>query len=191
VIGADARDFAVGEAMNQNSPFFITTDRIAFRRWRSDDLPLALALWGDPAVARLTHASGPPSAAAIAARLEREIATEHAHGLSYWPIFLRDGDEHIGCCGLRPYRLAEAVHELGFHLRPDHWGKGLAFEAARAVVEHAFSNLGAQALFAGHHPENAASRRLLSKLGFRYTHDELYPPTGLQHPSYLLDRTTH
>ncbi len=41
-------------------------------------------------------------------------------------------------------------------------------------------------LMAGHHPKNASSQRVLEKLGFRYTHDELYPPTGLQHRSYLL-----
>jgi ribosomal-protein-alanine N-acetyltransferase len=41
-------------------------------------------------------------------------------------------------------------------------------------------------LFAGHNPKNEASRHILAKLGFRYTHDELYEPTGLQHPCYLL-----
>jgi [ribosomal protein S5]-alanine N-acetyltransferase len=33
-------------------------------------------------------------------------------------------------------------------------------------------------------------RQLLAKLGFHYTHDEFYPPTGLQHPSYLLMRSS-
>jgi RimJ/RimL family protein N-acetyltransferase len=56
------------------------------------------------------------------------------------------------------------------------------------VISYAFETIGAKALFAGHHPENAASRRVLAKLGFRHTHDELYAPTGLLHPSYLLER---
>ena len=51
---------------------------------------------------------------------------------------------------------------------------------------YAFNTLGVKGLFAGHNPGNAASRRVLEKLGFRYTHDEYYPPTGLNHPSYLL-----
>jgi hypothetical protein len=38
--------------------------------------------------------------------------------------------------------------------------------------------------------DDTASRALLGKLGFRYTHDELYAPTGLLHPSYRLDRGT-
>jgi len=53
-------------------------------------------------------------------------------------------------------------------------------------MEHAFRTLHAAALFAGHNPRNESSRLMLTKLGFRYTHDEYYPPTGLQHPSYLL-----
>ena len=57
---------------------------------------------------------------------------------------------------------------------------------SRAVIAHAFAT-GAKALFAGHHPDNASSRSVLEKLGFRYTHHELYPPTGLQHPCYRLD----
>ena len=46
-------------------------------------------------------------------------------------------------------------------------------------------------MFAGHHPDNQASRRLLTRLGLRYTHDERYPPTGRDHPSYLLTAAEH
>ena len=61
-----------------------------------------------------------------------------------------------------------------------------ATEAARAVVRFAFTRLAAAALFAGHHPDNTASAGVLTKLGFCLTHTELYPPTGLHHPSYWL-----
>jgi RimJ/RimL family protein N-acetyltransferase len=76
--------------------------------------------------------------------------------------------------------------ELGFHFRPAYWGQGLAQEAARAVIAFAFETLPVKALFAGHHPENTASERLLRKLGFRFTHEEIYSPTGLLNPAYLL-----
>jgi transcriptional regulator with PAS, ATPase and Fis domain len=61
------------------------------------------------------------------------------------------------------------VYELGFHLRPPYWRRGLAMEAASALITFAFGNLGAKALFAGHHPANSESHRILTKLGFRYT----------------------
>ncbi|HEV2387806.1 MAG TPA: GNAT family N-acetyltransferase [Candidatus Acidoferrales bacterium] len=170
--------------MQQPATYFLKTSRLGFRRWSPEDLPLAWALWGDPEVTRLI--GGPFSEAEVERRLDREIAAIEASGVQYWPIFLLGGDLHVGCCGLRPYRPEGRIYELGFHIRRGFWGQGLAEEAARAVILFAFETLGAKGLFAGHHPANAPSRHLLEKLGFRFTHEEFYPPTGLQHPSYSL-----
>lgn len=159
------------------------TDRIVFRWWRPDDLPLALALWGDARVTALI--GGPFGPEQVQARLARELQLGRDLQLQYWPIHSRD-QVHLGCCGLRPHDLARGVLELGVHLLPEHSGRGLASEASRAVLDCAFDACGARAVFAGHHPRNAASRRLLTKLGFRHTHEELYPPTGLMHPSYVI-----
>ena len=43
-------------------------------------------------------------------------------------------------------------------------------------------------LFVGHHPHNAASQKVLLKLGFQYLSDRFYEPTGLYHPSYEMKR---
>jgi RimJ/RimL family protein N-acetyltransferase len=147
---------------------------------------LANALWGDPKVTALI--GGPFTETEIRAKLHREIAAMAAYKVQYWPIFLLEDGQHVGCAGLRPYRLDEPIYEVGFHLRPAYWGRGLAEEAGRAAAAFAFETLGAKALFAGHHPANQASRHVLNKLGFRFTHEELYLPTGLLHPSYLLRR---
>ena len=162
----------------------MTTQRLGFRTWSPEDLPLAMALWGNPQVTAFL--GGPFDQLRIQARLDREISCLGEHRMQYWPIFQLDGDVHVGCAGLRPYRIEDHILELGFHLRPEYWGHGLAEEAGRLAIEYGFENLGASALFAGHHPANLASRQVLSKLGFRYTHDEIYPPTGELHPSYLL-----
>lgn len=164
--------------------YFLRTARLGFRRWSIDDLPLALALWGDPEVTR--YIGGPFSPEAVAEKLRAEIASMEAHHVQYWPLFLLDNDAHVGCAGLRLYRVHDQIYELGFHLRPAYWGRGLAAEAGQAVIAFASERLGAKGLFAGHHPENAASRKVLERLGFRFTHEEVYPPTGLRHPSYLL-----
>ena len=162
--------------------YFLTTPRLGFRWWREDDLQLARELWGDADVSALI--GGPFTGEAIRARLSKEIINGEQHAMQYLPIFMREGNRHVGCAGLRPYR--KKIYELGFHLRKEFWGKGLASEAARAVIEYGFANLRAEALFAGHNPANEGSRHVLLKLGFVYTHDELYPPTGRMHPSYLL-----
>jgi len=89
-------------------------------------------------------------------------------------------------CGLRPR--SEGTYELGFHLRPKFWRQGYAVEAARAVIDYAFSLLNADSLFAGHNPKNTASARVLGNLGFEYIGGEFYEPTGLYHPSYELKK---
>lgn len=170
-------------------PYFLTTPRLGFRAWVHEDLELAVALWGDPRVTRLIDARGTLSREQVRERLEHEIALQARHGVQYWPIFLRADDRHAGCCGLHPRDRDAGVYELGCHVRARLWKQGIATEASRAMIVHAFETLGATALFAGHNPANDASRRLLGKLGFRYTHEELYPPTGLRHPSYSLERS--
>lgn len=109
--------------------------------------------------------------------------------VQYWPIFLAENGAHAGCAGLRPYSPEQQIYEIGVHLLPPFWGKGLATEAAESVIFYAFDQLRAKALFAGHHPANRLSKQLLLKLGFVYTHDELYGPTGLMHPSYILRKS--
>jgi [ribosomal protein S5]-alanine N-acetyltransferase len=172
--------------MNYSSQYFMTTSRLGFRHWTTNDLPLALALWGDAEVTRFI--GGPFSEEAVQKKLAAEIDSIARNKVQYWPLFLLANNEHVGCGGLRPYQPDEQIYELGFHLRPAYWGRGLAEEAGRVIIRFALDELGAKGLFAGHHPANAASRTVLEKLGFKFTHEEFYTPTGANHPSYLLMR---
>ena len=170
--------------MSRFRSYFLTTERLGFSCWNEDDLVLAMTLWGDPMVS--VFIGGPFTAEEVKARLGREIEMLNACKVQYWPVFLLKDGELAGCAGLRPYGNDKHILELGFHFRPGYWGQGLAQEAARAVISLAFEKLELNGLFAGHHPENAASERLLRKLGFRFTHQEIYPPTGLLNPAYRL-----
>jgi ribosomal-protein-alanine N-acetyltransferase len=163
--------------------YFLQSARLGFRCWRDTDLQLAVNLWGDPAVTRYIAAHS-YTLQEVQVRLRTEIEAERTHRMQYWPIFLLATGEHIGCCGLRPHR--PDTPELGVHVVSRHWRQGYASEAASRVIEYAFTLDGVQAIFAGHNPENGASCRFLLRLGFVYTGDEFYAPTGLQHPSYHL-----
>ncbi len=168
--------------------FFLKTARLGFAVWSMDDLPDALELWGDPEVTRYITASGIMSESDVRARLEKEIEIYDKTNIQYWPLYLKESGECIGCCGLRPYDDDKNILEMGVHIKPRFWKKGYANEACLAVMEYAFDLLGADGLFAGHNPENQTSAQLLKKLGFVYMHDEFYPPTGLMHPSYMLTK---
>jgi ribosomal-protein-alanine N-acetyltransferase len=164
--------------------YFLKSRRLGFRCWKEEDLPLALELWSDPEVTAFT--GGPFDPEAVHARLTREILHMNRHGFQYWPVFLLDGNAHVGCAGLQIYNEKERVYELGYQLRRAFWGQGLAKEAAQAVIDYAFTSVGAEALFAGHHPLNEASRRVLLAVGFSPAGWEVYPPTGILEPTYRL-----
>jgi [ribosomal protein S5]-alanine N-acetyltransferase len=182
----ESRPLLRSEFVPPASIYFLQTPRLGFRCWSTEDFPLAVSLWSDVRATRFI--GGPFSEEQIQERLSGEMNSMNAQHVQYWPIFWLENGDFAGCCGLRPYKDEERIYELGFHLRPAHWGRGLALEGAKAVMAYAFDELKAEKLFAGHHPENSASRRVLEKLGFQFTHEELYAPTGRLHRCYLLSR---
>jgi RimJ/RimL family protein N-acetyltransferase len=175
-------------AMNSNPAYFLTSKRLGFRIWTEDDSELASLLWGDAIVIQFIDSRDKLTPEEIQQRLEIEISHEKRFHLQYWPIFLLETDTFVGCCGLRPYDTEKGIMEIGVHICSEHWRKGYAVEAVKAVIKYAFENKSASGLFAGHNPKNEISKILLNKLGFQFTHDEFYEPTGLMHPSYMLTK---
>jgi RimJ/RimL family protein N-acetyltransferase len=102
---------------------------------------------------------------ALADRIEREM---RACGYGLWAVELRDEARMIGFVGLMDVdaRLpcAPAV-ELGWRLARPYWGRGLAYEGARAAVELAFGDLALAELVATTAVGNVRSRRLMERLG--------------------------
>ena len=164
--------------------YFLRSQRLGFRCWSEEDLALAMDICGDSEMT--VFAGGPFEREAVRARLLREIESMREHRMQYWPVFLLDGDRHVGCVGLRIYDEEERIYELGFYVRRVFWGQGLAQEASRAIIDYGFSAMGANALFAGHDPLNAASRHVLLSVGFSFAGEEIYPPTGIPEPTYRL-----
>jgi RimJ/RimL family protein N-acetyltransferase len=72
----------------------------------------------------------------------------------------------IGICSIM---LRDDAFELGYWYGVPYWGRGYATEAARAVIDHAFGDLGHDVLLSGARVTNPASRRVLEKCGFQWT----------------------
>lgn len=172
--------------MRKFSDYFMTTERLGFSKWKESDIDLATKLWGDSEVTKYICSTGAFTKQEIADRLQKEMENQKEFGMQYWPVFQKETNEFIGCCGLRPYNLKGQVYEIGFHLTKASWGNGYAGEAALKVISYAFTYFNATELFAGHNPNNENSKKILQKIGFVYTGDEFYVPTGLYHPSYKL-----
>lgn len=164
--------------------YFMETERLGFSIWSAQDTDLAQQLWGEPDVTRYICARGKFSQGEILSRLELEIQSCEQFRVQYWPIFDKLTEDLIGCCGMRPTGPSRNTYEIGFHLRRKYWKMGYGFEAACAVMDYGFTRLHAAKIFAGHHPQNQSSQKLLTRLGFRYIGENYYEPTGLYHPSY-------
>lgn len=108
-----------------------------------------------------------------AAWIARAEARWRIHGYSWWVVRLAEGGDVVGACCLQHIENDPAQElEIGWRLLPDHWGKGYATEAARAMVGYGLGPVEAPRLFAIADPANDASVRVMQRLGMR--------PLGLQ-----------
>ena len=109
---------------------------------------------------------------------ERGPRKPELHGMQYWPIYLRETGEFVGCAGIRPYDLEGGVYELGFHLCARFWGRGLASEAAHAAASFAFASVGALELLPGTIPITSHRGACSSGLAFATPTTSITLPRG-------------
>ncbi len=83
-------------------------------------------------------------------------------------IIRKENKEFIGWCGLDHREPSQPNAVLFYLLQKELWGKGLATEAAKAVLKYAFCGLGLAQVDGGAAAENAASKRVMEKAGMRY-----------------------
>ncbi len=90
-----------------------------------------------------------------------------AHGFGWWLAFLRETDEFVGRGGIRHLQVDDQLEvEVGYALRPDFWGRGLATELATTAVEVGLQDLRLPKLVGVVLPTNVRSKRVLTKVGF-------------------------
>ncbi len=100
--------------------------------------------------------------------LAKQRGAPGEHRLNFvWVICLAEGGEVIGDCGIH-CDLRHRRGVIGYLVRPDWWGRGIAAEAVGAVIEFVFGRLDPplNRVEADHYVENARSGRVLEKLGF-------------------------
>lgn len=83
-----------------------------------------------------------------------------------WGISLRGQDQIIGSCGFFDRAEEHYRAEIGYELSKEHWGKGLASEALRAVIRYGFEQMNLQRIQALIEPPNIPSQKLVERQGF-------------------------
>ena len=142
----------------------LETKRLVLRAPQLVDGKAVAALANDRRVAentaRITHPYRLPDA-------EVWISGANAEPDELTYLITLADDTVIGSCGLR---IDEGpVADIGYWLGTRYWGKGYATEAVRALIDHAFTDLGHKALQSSVRVTNPDSRRVLEKCGFQWT----------------------
>ncbi len=142
------------------------TERLYLREWVPDDWKRFRPLATDPRVLRYIGHGKPWTDEQIKNRIANWIEVGRQRGWILWPVIHREDAELIGFCGFWDGFAPDV--EIGWRLRPDYWGQGLATEAATAVMEYGFQRWGFPRLISVAQPENKASLRIMEKLGMEF-----------------------
>jgi [ribosomal protein S5]-alanine N-acetyltransferase len=157
----------------QPSPFFetILTERLLLRPVDVSDVELLWPDISDPEIAKQMAWSAHSDKAQTLEFLKGEVTRYQSEKGITWAI-LMDG----AFCGIISVIAITRAHraltfdraELAYWIGRKYQQRGVATEAARVVIRHAFQKLGLHKLVVSHHSGNMASQALIKRLGFRY-----------------------
>lgn len=169
----------------------IETPRLILRPWREADRPAFAAIINTPAM--MEHFGGVAPRDQIDALIDAQMANQAAYGFSMWAVDERASGALAGICGLRkmPYPDTGITGELevGWRIAEQHWGTGVAREAAQAAFNWDWANTCFPRIVAYTTAENAKSWGLMLRLGMA-RHEELdfIHPKGGAMVVYAIDR---
>jgi [ribosomal protein S5]-alanine N-acetyltransferase len=160
----------------------LTTPRLLLREMTLDDAPALHAVLGDAETMRWYPR--PYTLAEVEDAIARQIG-RYPSGAGLLAAELRESGELVGDCGL-VWQDVDGITEpeIGYHFHRSSWNRGLATEAARAVMDYAFTALGCDHVISLIRPENVASRRVAEKNGLALDRTVLW--RGYDHCVYTM-----
>jgi RimJ/RimL family protein N-acetyltransferase len=150
---------------------FLETARMRLRRFTEDDVDLLTELDSDPAVMRYINGGRPTPRAEIESDYLPAFLGYYTRypGYGFWAAELKADGQFLGWFHLRPGPSDPPDDpELGYRFRRETWGQGLATEGSRALVDKAFTDLGARRVHASTMAVNIGSRRVMEKAGLHF-----------------------
>ena len=161
----------------------IETERLILRAWTMEDAPEMFEYAKSPLVG--PSAGWEPHQTIDDTKQYLAVAIKENET---WAITRKLEGCVIGSIGLHLTRV-DTVRELGYVLHPDFWEQGIMTEAAKAVIDFGFSELHLDAVRVFHKVNNARSRRVIQKCGFRY--DGTIRCSSKSADGTLIDRCTY
>ncbi len=141
----------------------LETERVRLRPFRADDRDALFEVFGDPEVARYWAFPAWTDVAQAAAYIAPRAPSPTSLP---WATADRHTDRLIGTVTIFNLQREQGRAEIGYTLRRDRWGQGLAREAVSRALAYGFDDLKLRRFEADIDPRNAASLGLIERLGF-------------------------
>ncbi len=166
----------------------LETTRLRLRPFVADDLNELHRFWTDPDVRRYLWDDLTISRDQAEAEIVKSIESFNSRGFGFWSLFFKENNaDLIGFCGLRVFGAPDEI-EILYGIHPSHWRKGLATEAAEAILNFGFQVCRLPKIYAGADSPNSASFRVMEKLGMTYDGARLVK--GLEAVYYCLSNSS-
>jgi RimJ/RimL family protein N-acetyltransferase len=156
----------------------LETARLRLEPWAPAHAGMLARLAALPSVMRYIGAGATWSPAEAEERSARALVHWRTHGFGWRAAIERSSGRSVGLIALNlagpeVAELPDDDHEIGWWTDPAVWGRGYATEGGRAIVEEAFSHLGASSVVARIRPDNVASAHVAAALGLRPERDTI------------------
>lgn len=146
----------------------VETQRLVLREFLPEDFHQLAPILANPQVMKFSL-TGILSIPQTQKKIESFIASYAKYGFGKWAVILKDSNELIGYCGIAVEKIDnQDEKEIGYRIAPRFWDKGLATEAALAVLQYGFNQLKLPYILGIVESANIASVRVLEKLGMKY-----------------------
>lgn len=150
------------------------TERVLIRELESSDTPALSKILGDPSVMEFSS-KGALTEADTAKFIEGCRSSYKEQGYGQWALIEKQSGALIGFCGLSNATVdGGEVVEVAYRLAQVQWGKGLASEAARKVLEYGIANCNIESIVGIVSLRHVASIRVLEKIGFQSFYETQY-----------------
>lgn len=160
--------------MKKVSEIILSTERLILRTWKDSDIPIMAAINSDLLV--MEHFPSTQDFAATTKMVDAITQHHEKFGYCLYAAEVKDTQEFIGFVGLNqpafdiphfvPYSLP--IVEMGWRLAPKYWDKGYATEAAKGVLDYAFTKLKLGEIISFTVVGNTKSRRVMEKIGLHH-----------------------
>jgi len=146
----------------------LETSRVYIRHWIPAEWDLFRPIAANPEVMKYIGNGQPWSDAHIQQFVKGAAEVGPVRGWVLWPVFLKENDELIGICGFGDHapKLWDMGGEIdiGWWLKPEYWGRGLATEMGSSMMAYGFERLGFKRVISIAHKQNVASINVMRKL---------------------------